>query len=230
VLSRIFEAAGTSTVAISLVREHTVAVKPPRAVFVPFPLGLPLGHPGAAGEQRAVLDLAFSTLAAPAGPVLVEYPDTASDEHGSPYQASDVTLDDRARELDLATEVARLLPAWEAHRAATGRTAIGLCGVPPQRFRDVVRFLEAYLCDTGSDSPDRPGGVDLPTYVRWCVEDVRVFYIEARLQSHPSETSDERALWLLGGTALGAFLRELKAAMESSDDPKTKAAAFGIAR
>jgi hypothetical protein len=224
------EEAGMSTIAISLIREHTVAIKPPRAVFVPFPLGLPLGHPGNAVEQQAVLDLAFSTLDAAEGPVLVEYVDPGAPEAGSPLQASDVEVTAAARELDLATEVTLMRRYWEQRYAATGRTAVGLTGIPPPRFRGIVRFLQTFLTDETADTPDRPAGTPIPTFIRLCVEDLRVLYAEARLQSHPHESSSERQRWLLGETALGVFLRQLKDRMEASDDPKIKAGAFGIAR
>jgi hypothetical protein len=230
VISRIFEEAGLSTIAISLVREHTVKVNPARSVFVPFPLGLPLGHPGNAAEQRAVLDLAFSTLEATHGPVLVQYGDPEAAEAGSPLQASDVAIAPAASDLDFATEVTLMRRYWEQHKAATGRTAVGLTGVPPERFRGIVRFLEAFLSDEQADSSDRPAATEVPAFIRLCVEDLRVLYVEARLQSHPHESTEDRQRWLFGETALGVFLRKLKDRMEASSDPKIKAGAFGIAR
>ena len=225
------EEKGLVTVALSLIREHSEKVKPPRAVYVPFPLGLPVGHPGNVAEQQAVLDLAFSTLNATAGPVLVDYRDErAAEEDGSPPQASEIDPDEQARSADLATEVTLMRRYWELHQAATGRTGIGLSGVPPQRFRGVVRFLEALLADTSADTPERPADMPRPLFIRGCVEDLRVMYGEARLQTHPDESGAERQRWLLGSTALGVMLRRLRDALEASDDPQIKALGFGIAR
>jgi len=39
VLARALETAGIATTSISMVREHMEKVKPPRALFVPFPFG-----------------------------------------------------------------------------------------------------------------------------------------------------------------------------------------------
>ena len=212
-------------------REHTEKVKPPRAVYVPFPLGMPLGHPGNAAEQDAVLDLAFSTLAAPSGPVLLEYRDeAAAQEAGSPVQASDVAVSDEARSADLATEVTLMRRYWEQRLAATGRSGVGLSQIPPQRFRGVVRFLEAFVDDTTADAGERPADMPRPVFIRNCIEDLRVMYAEARLQTHPRESSEDRARWLLGSTALGVMIRRLRDAADASDDPKIKALAFGIAR
>jgi hypothetical protein len=220
-----------STVALSLIREHTEKVKPPRAVYVPFPLGLPLGHPGNLAEQQAVLELAFSTLAAPSGPVLAIYrDDVAADETGSPVQASEFAADDTAGGIDFATEVTLMRRYWEQRLAATGRSGVGLSKIAPQRFRGVVRFLESYAVDPLADMAERPGDMPVPFFIRNCIEDLRVMYVEARLQTHPGESSTDRQRWLLGSTALGLMIRRLRDIMDASTDPKVKAAAFGIAR
>jgi hypothetical protein len=54
-IQRVVEAAGISTVSISLVREITVQVRPPRALFVRWPFGHPLGEPFAVAQQMRVL-------------------------------------------------------------------------------------------------------------------------------------------------------------------------------
>jgi D-proline reductase (dithiol) PrdB len=230
-IARIFEERGLSTIAISLVREHTSKINPPRAVFVPFPFGLPLGHPGNAVEQRAVLDLAFSALNAETGPVLLDFVDPSeAAEAGAPIQASDVQLAPEATALDLATEVTLMRRYWEQHRARTGRTGVGLSRVAPERFRGIVRFLEAYLADQSADAAERPDDMTKLVFVRSAVEDLRVLYAEARMETHQKETSEQRLRWVLGETALGAFLRKLGDAMNASDDPAMKIAAIGIAR
>ncbi len=211
-------------------REHTEKVKPPRALFVPFPLGLPVGHPGNVAEQQRVLDLAFSMLDAPSGPVLLVLADDAPDEGGSPLQASSIELTSEAQAADFATEVTLMRRYWEQHFARTGRTGVGLSTIPPQRFRGVVRFLESYLGDSQADLDERPADMPVPQFIRACVEDLRVMYVEARLQTHPEESSDDRARWLLGATALGVMLRRLRDVMDASTDPNVKAIAFGIAR
>ncbi len=214
-----------------MIREHTEKLNPPRAVYVPFPLGLPVGHPGNVDEQRAVVDLAFSTLDAPSAPVLLAYEDAAAAvEGGSPLQASEIALTSAAATIDFATEVQLMRGYWEQHVAATGRTGVGLAGLPPQRFRAMVRFLEASIADQAADMDGRPADVPVPVFIRRCVDDLRVLYAEARLQTHPHESREDRQRWMLGDTALGAMLRKLFAVMDASEDPAVKAAAFGIAR
>jgi hypothetical protein len=65
------------TTQISLVREHTAKITPPRALWVPFELGRPLGVPGDAAFQTRVLRAALQLLEAASGPVLVDFPDDA---------------------------------------------------------------------------------------------------------------------------------------------------------
>ena len=54
-LARAIESEGVATTSISLVREHTEKIKPPRALFVPFPFGHALGRPNDAALQHRVL-------------------------------------------------------------------------------------------------------------------------------------------------------------------------------
>ncbi len=53
------ERQGIATVAIQLLREVAERVRPPRALFVPFPHGYPLDSPGDPPRQRAVLEAAL---------------------------------------------------------------------------------------------------------------------------------------------------------------------------
>jgi D-proline reductase (dithiol) PrdB len=61
-IARIVEAAGIPTVSISLTRELTLSVGTPRAVFLKWPLGHPLGEPGHPAQQRTVIYSALHTL------------------------------------------------------------------------------------------------------------------------------------------------------------------------
>jgi hypothetical protein len=56
------ERQGIATVAIQLLREVALRVCPPRALFVPFRHGHPLGEPNGRAGQRAVLEAALRML------------------------------------------------------------------------------------------------------------------------------------------------------------------------
>jgi len=217
-----------STVALSLVREHSVRIKAPRAVRVPFPFGISVGHRNDVREQRAVLDLAFSTLNAPHGPVLLDFIAADRPERAAPFQASGVEVEAQARTIDFAAEVEamrdRMLQRADKHAKT------GLSRIDPNEFGALARWLARYASGEESDFPDRPADVELLPFIRFAVEDLRVMYALDRMHAYPDESSDDRQRWLLGGTAFGIFVRTLRDYLEASDDPKVKAAGFGIAR
>lgn len=61
-----------STVSVSLLREVTEIIRPPRALFAPYPLGYPLGAPNDAILQHRVIAKALSLLTRSDVPVLEE--------------------------------------------------------------------------------------------------------------------------------------------------------------
>jgi hypothetical protein len=56
------ERRGIATVTVVLLREVAVKVRPPRALFVPFPHGYPLDSPGSPARQHAVIEAALHLL------------------------------------------------------------------------------------------------------------------------------------------------------------------------
>jgi hypothetical protein len=228
VVARTLEEAGIVTTSVSLIREHTEKLKPPRALWVPFPFGLPLGHPDDVTEQRAVLDALLALLDEPDVPVLADFGgELAEDETGTAIQASAVEA--AAVTADLADEVTMMRRYWEQWTDRAGRTAVGVSDVAPVKFRGVVRFLEAYVKGETRDLPER-GDTELPLFVRYCVDDLRALYLEARLVMKPDEGPADTQRWLWGETALGSFLRTLRDVMNASDDELTRGCAWGIAR
>ena len=69
------ERQGIATVCLALLRTVVDQVRPPRALWVPFPHGYPLGAPGDATRQHAVLEAALRLLETPraVAPVLADY-------------------------------------------------------------------------------------------------------------------------------------------------------------
>ncbi len=62
-IARVLEEAAIATVCVIMRREVAQNVKPPRALFVKFPFGAPLGPAGDAETQRGVILEALSVLA-----------------------------------------------------------------------------------------------------------------------------------------------------------------------
>jgi D-proline reductase (dithiol) PrdB len=61
-IQREIEKTGIATIGISIVREFTEKVRPPRTVFLRWPFGHPLGEPGNIRQQRAVILEALQAL------------------------------------------------------------------------------------------------------------------------------------------------------------------------
>jgi len=72
-IQRAIEYAGITTVSLSLLREITEKIRPPRALFVPFPLGYPLGEPDDPPLQLRVMRAAFALLMRNDAPVLENF-------------------------------------------------------------------------------------------------------------------------------------------------------------
>lgn len=61
-IASVLEKRGIPTICVTLLKEVTEKVRPPRSLFVPFPLGYPLGEPHNPGLQKRILMDALSLL------------------------------------------------------------------------------------------------------------------------------------------------------------------------
>ena len=74
-VARVIEEAGIPTVLVSTGRDLTYQVRPPRSVFVNFPMGNAFGRPGDREQQaRILLDALQLVETAREGGVLVDLP------------------------------------------------------------------------------------------------------------------------------------------------------------
>jgi hypothetical protein len=94
----------------------------------------------------------------------------------------------------------------------------------------LVRLLEAYAEGRDSDVPEWNRDVPVPQFVRWSADDLKAFYLEARMQQHPGASFQELNAWLWSETALSNLLRAVRDRMRAQADPRLDAIAFGIAR
>jgi hypothetical protein len=229
VLARVFEGAGLTTLAIAMVREHAQKVKAPRVLFVPFPFGYALGKPNDPQLQHRVLGAAIDLLQREQGPVLEDFPEEEAPE--ALLQASGVQRMAGEAAQEPADEVTTLRAFYERWlEAHNGRTAVGLCGIPQRRWRGVIRFLEAYSRGEDADMQERPAGVPVPQFIRYCVDDLKAFYYEARMAQRPNVTEPELHRWFWGETAVAQLIRTVAQRMTASDDPALKYFAYGLAR
>lgn len=228
-LARVFEAAGLVTVSLAMVREHAEKIKPPRALFVPYPFGFALGKPNDAELQHRIIAAALELVEKPQGPILTDFPDEETADNLP--QSSGVTRSGTRERVDVADEIAGLRTYYERWvDEHDGRTAVGLSGIPQRRWRGLVRFLEAYTRGEDADMKERPANVALPQFIRYCVDDLKAFYYEARMMQKPSVREPDLHAWFWGETVIGQLIPAVGEHMQASDDPSAKAVAFGIAR
>ena len=71
-IQRVVEAAGISTVSITLIEDITRRVKPPRALAVPYGFGHPLGEPNNPALQHAIIAEALALLVDTAEPPILK--------------------------------------------------------------------------------------------------------------------------------------------------------------
>lgn len=229
VLARILEEHRIATTAIAMVREHAARVKPPRALFVPFYFGFALGKPDDPTYQHRVIKAALDLLQYAAGPVLSDFPEP--DDPTLMPQASEVTAAPFQVSRNTADEVTALRAFYERWVGSHGgRTAVGLSGIHQRRFRGMVRFLEAVARGEDADLPERPPAVSNPQFIRYCADDLKAFYYEARMAQQPTADADALHRWFWGSTAGGKLIADIAGRLNATDDPTLKAIAYGLAR
>ena len=229
-LANYIERAGVATTSISLIREQSEAVRPPRALWVPFALGRPLGTAEDAEFQKAVMRAAFALLESADEPTIADYPIEAPAEADAESWMCPVsfpvpeatTITER-----LLAEIARLAP-WSAEtRASRGRTLFGASGAKPDQVETVARAL-GMVADSGDvvEAPDV--GIDwafeMPILLRHIADDLRTFYHEA-VAAQPGPTAPNHhalSTWIFSDTALGEALMAVAEHLTDQDTNKAK--------
>ncbi len=213
VLAHVFEAAGLATVVLASQRPVVEKMKPPRALYCEFPLGRPLGKPGDAELQTAVLEAAFATLAEASGPVLVDYPETiVSDEQPVSCQLPP-TFD--PNELPAISEAKGIRKAFDRTLERRGATSVG-------RLLSVDEIPDglAVLAELASGTPWK--SVDIPgKSTTGLVHDIRTYYEEAALSLVDTPNPEGRALegWFYGQTEAGKLVMAARSALKEQEAP-----------
>jgi hypothetical protein len=211
------ETRGIATVVIGLVRLHMEKTRPPRGVWVPFPLGRPLGQAGDAAFQHRVLGMALGLLERRDGPVLlVDFPDDAPDMTDTPGWTARIALPARSRALPadaagwvdaLGAELAVVRPHWEAAQRQFGKTMVGNSRLPPEAW---AKYAASFLAGEIPDSP--VDGLSPAVLLRYVADDLKSLYGEAVQAQGPAPSSQQVNRWLWGETIAGDFLRAIRSA------------------
>ncbi len=223
VLAVYLEKKGISTIVIGSIRLHLEKVKPPRALWVPFELGRPLGGwitgedsnkaDGAdGGFQLKVMSAALSLLEKPANePVLVDF------ELEDPSCNIDKTWQAPAMSAckTVTDEVRYLYGDWQEWQHKNG-TKTGLSGM---EISAAVDFVERF---GSADPASNPNGEMSDTLrFRFCVDDIKTFYLEAAMNRGLPD-SQQLGQWLWNECQFGALLRQRRIENREHENDRLK--------
>lgn len=191
---------------ISLVRLHSEKIRPPRALFVPFELGRPMGKPGDVTGQNDVLKCAL-TLLEHTGPepVLEDYPDVvaaAVDTTWCPF--------DLPEGADLMLEYAVIQTAYDRFVTEHGSTTFGNSGLTPAKVVEAINGLQGAGTKGGKRMPSK--------LIRFMVDDLKTLYFEAACQGGKARSSAQLGHWFWCRTAAGKAIAALRSEFLASDD------------
>ncbi|MEK9678717.1 MAG: hypothetical protein VW169_10045 [Rhodospirillaceae bacterium] len=208
-----------------MVRPHTEAIRPPRALWCPFELGRPLGAPDEPEFQTRVLRAVLSLLERADDPILEDFDEEPpsgdmSDEDmegwtcpvnfGEGEQAVDADTDLASA---LAQEIAQLQSWYDLAVEKNGKTTLGISGAPLDTLSD---YLLSF-----ADDPDTPHfRDDLPRFqiLKLAIDEHKAFYFEAGAAKPGNPTDTDLANWFYGDSVMGKLLLKINATCMASDD------------
>lgn len=217
-IQREIEQAGVPTVSLSLVREFTTKVRPPRALYVPFPFGRPLGAPGNPAIQTEVILSALALLEQSTPPVIEEFRLRDEDEHldarwqsvGRRCGPQGCSLDDTliqppapepydGRLEPVLAEITALATAHRLYSGAhAGRTLVGSSGVTPPTVTAAAELVHGFVAGEPHDR----------LAVRLSIDDLKAYYLEAKVGASPevAESAAGANDWFWLETAAGRLI------------------------
>lgn len=229
-LAHYLEEEGIATTLVALVRVHAEKTRPPRALWVPFELGRPLGEPGDTAGQKRILTEALALLERTDGPVILE--DYVTDNEGgtpdetwvSPIKTTN-PVDRKPAALIAAfkSEIEAVWPFYEQNKAETGRTTFGTSGLD---MSDIPDFVGAFLNSLDVTSPTE--GVSATLVLRFAVDDIKTFYLEAATAGPGSPSSTQLTTWFWHETTASKVIAAVRAALLASDNRGMKMVGGGF--
>jgi len=220
------------TTQVSLIREHTERLRPPRALFVPFSFGRPFGAPNEPAFQSRVMMTALKLLERTDGPILEEFPDLPP---GAAPGGEDDTMEGWTCPVNLAVpagemsdaekfaaaltrEIALMRPWYdEAVKNSGGRRRDGLTPYTPE---ECVDKLMGFIADPNIAS--FVDGEPLPRAIKLCADDLKHFYYQAALARPTGVTDKQLDDWFFGSTFAGRLFLDLREALIATDDAALK--------
>ena len=223
-LGHYLEEEGIATVAVVLIRPQAENTKPPRALWVPFELGRPFGPPNDPTFQRRVVLTALGMLVEGGGPVrIIDFPDddprARPDPAWQPPFIPAAIVSGSAESLASRLE-AEILLFQGAHRRwieQHGRSTVGLTGLP---IGDSARYVADWM--RGKAPPSPRDGFSAPLILRFAVDDLKAFCLEAAAAGTAKPSSRQLTDWLWNATATGAAIHALREMLQAHEDDRLR--------
>ena len=223
-LAHFLEEEGVPTTLISLVREHTEIMRPPRALWVPFEFGRPIGAPNNPEFQSRVVMAALTLFEAENGPILEDFPEDAP-VHGDQTEAwacpiSFPGIDDDASDQEklaeaFKNEINQLRSWYDLGLKKRGRSTVGVSGIA---LDDLAGFISSFLNDEPPENLNPE--LSLPEALNLATDDLKAFYTEA-VTAQPgqiSATGDELSDWFWNETAAARLLFAVREVCSESEN------------
>mgnify|MGYP005853939749 FL=1 len=211
------------TTQISLIRLHTEKTRPPRALWVPFELGRPLGAPDAPFQKRVLL-AALRLLESPDGPVLEDFPEDApASANETTALACPVNFAQDAVDLTetgqlcaaFKREIAAMRPWYDIAVEKRGHTTVGVSQLD---IGAIVALICSFLEGARPENPR--DDISLPNTLKFAVDDLKAFYAEGVTAQPGQEFPSSQVLsdWFWGETVAARVLLAVRDVCATSKD------------
>jgi hypothetical protein len=220
-LGHYLEEEGIASVAIALVRPQAENTRPPRALWVPFELGRPIGPPSDAAFQKRVILTALGMLVEGGGPVrIADFPDDDPREAPDPVWRRPAEPGPAGA---FEAEMRTLAPLYAQSCTERVRSTVGLSGLPPAEFG---AYVAAWL--RGDDPASPIDGMSPLLALRFAIDDLKAYALEAAIAGGARPSSQQLGDWLWNESACGAAIRALREHLIAGDERQQAVAAFFV--
>lgn len=234
-LGHYLEEEGIVTAAIALIRPQAEHTRPPRALWVPFELGRPIGPPSDAAFQKRVILTALGMLVEGGGPVrIADFPDDDPREAADPAWKAPIEAhphpgpppsegEGASLAAALEAEMRALAPLYAQSCTERARSTVGLSGLPPAEFG---AYVAAWLRGETLASPVADMSPLLS--LRFAVDDLKAYALEAAIAGRTRPSSQQLGDWLWNQSACGAAIRALRERLIAGSEREQAVAAFFV--
>jgi hypothetical protein len=219
-LGHYLEEEGIASVAIALVRPQAENTRPPRALWVPFELGRPIGPPNDAAFQKRVILAALGLLEAKKqASLIVDFPD--DDPREAPDPAWTPPSGAAPAEA-LEAEMRALAPLYAQSCTERARSTVGLSGLPAEFGAYIAAWLRG-------ESPASPvEGMSPLLALRFAIDDLKAYALEAAIAGRARPSSKQLGDWLWNQSVCGAAIRALRERLMAGDERQQAVSAFFV--